>query len=685
MKKSFYAFSVLVLLASAAAMAEQPHGSKPAFGAWGVDLSSMDTSVKPGDDFYSYMNGKWLAKAQIPADRTSTGSFQNLQILSEKRMKDIVAELEAKPYNKLTPAEKQLRDLYDAYLDTDEIEKLGLKPAEKDLNWIKSLKSPEALATAMGTPGRGVDSLFGTTIEPDAKNSNAYVMNIMQGGLGLPDRDYYLRPDPSLASVREAYKKHLNQMLTLAGENNTSARAQAIYELESKIAKASWAAADRREAEKVYNPMTIAALEKFAPEFPWAAFFKAQGLSAHSPKGERIVIVNENTAFPPLAKIFAETPVEVWRDWMIVHYLEGMSAYLPKRFDDATFAFHGKVIGGQQQQLDRATRGVHQLNSRLSHPFGKLYVARYFPPESKAKVENLIDNLLKTFDIDIRQLPWMTETTRQKALEKLHAFKAHVGYPDKWRDFSGLKIKRHDLLGNVQRSDLFEWHYHLDRIDQPTDRNEWLMTPSTINAYYTQNFNSIFFPAAILQAPFFDPHADDAVNYGGIGAVIGHEISHGFDDQGSKYDGDGQLKSWWTDADRKSFEQRTGMLVNQFNSFEALPGMHVNGQLTLGENIGDLSGLTVALKAYHLSLDGKPAPVLNGFTGDQRFFLSWAQVWQGKYRESEQRKRLLADPHSPARFRVNGTVRNVDDWYTAFDVKQGAKAYLPQDQRVKLW
>jgi len=685
MKKSLYALCAVALMGGVTVMADEVDGANSTFGSWGIDLSAMDNSVKPSDDFFAYVNGKWLATAKIPADRTSTGSFQNLQILSEKRMKEIVAELEAKPYKHLSAEEKKLRDLYDAYMDTDTIEKKGLKPVMKDLKWLASLKTYPEIAAAMGTPGRGTDSLFDTNIEPDANNSNIYVMNISQGGLGMPDRDYYLRTDSSLAAVREAYKKHLNTMLTLSGEKNTESRANAIFALETEIAKASWPAADRRETDKTYNPMTFAALEKLAPGFSWVDFFKAQGLSAQSPKGDRIVIVNENTAFPQLAKIFHATPVAVWRDWLLVHYIENMSAYLPKRFDDANFEFHGKALIGQQQQLDRATRGVHQLDGRLSHPFGKLYVARYFSPQSKAKVEALIANLLKTYDADIRQLPWMTETTRQKALEKLHAFKPHVGYPDQWRDFSGLKIDKHDLIGNIHRSDIFEWQYHLNRIDQPTDRNEWQMTPSTINAYYTQNFNSIFFPAAILQPPFFDPNADDAVNYGGIGAVIGHEISHGFDDQGSKYDGEGYLRSWWTDADRKAFEQRTAMLVTQFNAFEALPGMYVNGQLTLGENIGDLSGLTMALKAYHLSQEGKPAKVLDGFTGDQRFFLSWGQVWRGKYRESELRKRILSDPHSPVHFRVNGTIRNVDDWYTAFNVKPNSKEYLTPEQRVKLW
>ncbi len=667
------------------AIADNSTTQKATLGSWGIDLSGMDTSVKPGDDFFLYVNGNWLKNAKIPADRSSTGSFQNLQILSEQRMKDIVSELQTKPYDKLNHEEKKIVDLYDAFVDTDTIEKKGLEPAKKDLQWIASLKNHSEIAAAMGNPGRGTDSLFATHVDADAKDSNKYGFYIHQAGLGLPERDYYLRKDSQLESTRQAYKQHLSSMLSFVGAKDADARAAAVFDLETKIAQVSWPAAERREADKVYNPMTISKLEKLAPDFPWKAFFKAQGLNLRSPNGERIIIAAENTAFPALGKIFKETPVSVWQDWLTIHYLQNMSAYLPKQLDDTVFDFYGKVIGGREQELERSTRGVRLLDSRLSHPFGKLYVARYFPPQSKAKMQNLIDNLLKAYDQDIRQLPWMTEQTRKKALNKLHAFKAHIGYPDKWRDFSKLVIDKNDLLGNIQRSDIFEWNYRINRIDKPTDRNEWEMSPPMINAYYTETYNSIFFPAGILQAPFFDPNADDAVNYGGIGAVIGHEISHGFDDQGSKYDGQGRLISWWTNEDRKAFEDRTSKLVAQFNAFEALPNMHVNGQLTLGENIGDLSGVAIAIKAYHLSQKNKPDITLDGFTGDQRFFLAFAQVWQSKYRDSELRKLVLSNPHSPPHFRVIGPLRNIDEWNQAFNVQPGDKNYLEPDQRVKLW
>ena len=645
----------------------------------------MDKSVKPGDDFFDYANGTWFKNAVIPADRPSTGSFQDLQILSEKRMKDIVAGLEAKPYAQLTAEQKKIRDLYDAFMDTAQIEKRGLAPAKKDLARFASLKTADDVARAMGDPAVPADSLFGTFINSDAKSPNQYVMLVTQSGLGMPNRDYYLKDDPALAQTRDAYRKYLVTMLTLAGEKDAQKRGDAVFALETGIAKIHWTAVERRNADKTYNPMTEAELAAYAPGFPWGTFFAAEGLSAKGPKGDRHIVVRENTAFPGLAKLFAATPVSVWRDFLTVHYLHNMSAYLPKAFDDADFDFYGKVLGGQTEQLPRDTRAVHLIDHRLGHPLGKLYVAKYFPPESKAKVEALVANLLKAYDADIRKIDWMTAATKEKALDKLHHFTPHVGYPDKWRDFSGLDIQRGDLVGDIERSNSFEWHYNLDRIDQPVDRDEWHMTPPTINAYYTPVLNSIFFPAAILQPPFFDPNADDAVNYGGIGAVMGHEIGHGFDDQGSKYTGLGVLESWWTDADRQAFEQRVSNLGAQYDSYEGLPGLHVQGKLTMGENIGDLSGLSISLQAYHVSLNGKKAPVLDGYTGDQRYFLGFAQIWRGKYRDGAMRQQVLSNPHSPPHWRVVGPTRNIDAWYKAFDVKPGDKYYLAPDQRVHLW
>ncbi len=657
----------------------------PRFGTFGVDLSGMDRSVQPGDDFFDYANGAWEKAAVIPADRTQTGSFPDLSILSEQRLHDIVSGIEATPRAQLDDEGRKLRDLYEAFTDTDEIETRGLNPIRADLAFLAAPKTLDDVARVMGETSRPTASLFGAGISIDQKHPTAYVTMVTQSGLGLPNRDYYLKDDAALVRTRQAYRTYLEEMLTLAGEPDAGPRAQAVFDLETRIAQAHWAAAERRNVDKTYNPMTFAELEAYAPQFPWRTFFAALGVSATGPKGDRLVVVRENTAFPEMAKIFAQTPVAVWRDWLTLHYLHSLSAYLPKRFDDLDFGFYGKVLNGQAQQLPREIRGVHLLDERLGEPLGKRYVARYFPPESKTKVEALVGNLLHAYEADIRTITWMTDATKEKALEKLHKFTPHVGYPDKWRDYSGLVISRDDLVGDIERSNAFEWRHDLDRIDRPVDRDEWGMTPPTVNAYYAPPLNAIVFPAAILQPPFFDPAADDAVNYGGIGAVMGHEIGHGFDDQGSKYDGDGVLRDWWTDADRRAFEARTAALGSQYDGYEGVPGLHVNGQLTMGENIGDLSGVTVALQAYHLSLGGKPAPVLEGFTGDQRFFLGYAQVWRVKVREERQRQLVLSNPHSPAHWRVVGPLRNVDAWYEAFDVKPGGKYYLPPAERVRIW
>ncbi|HEY4939862.1 MAG TPA: M13-type metalloendopeptidase [Rhizomicrobium sp.] len=678
MKTFAFALAGLAATACIAVAATPP---KAAIGAWGFDLAGMDRSVKPGDDFFEYANGTWFKNTEIPADRTSTGSFQDLRILSENRMKALIADLAARDPATLSPEEKQIRDLYDAFMDTAGIEARGLGAIKPDLARIAALKTADDVATLMGDPSMPAASIAGDGVGVDAKNSHAYVVTATQSGLGMPNRDYYLKmDDPALATTRNAYKTYLAQMLAFSGATDAEARAAAVYALEESIAKAHWTPAERRNADKTYNPMMVADMQTFAPGFNWTAFFKVQGIDA-----SRKVIVRENTAFPQLAQIFAKTPVAVWRDYLTVHYIHAMASYLPKAIDDADFDFYGKVIGGQAQQLPRDTRAVALIDDTLPHPFGKLYVAKYFPPETKAKADALVASIVKAYDADIRKITWMSDVTRQKALDKLHAFTPHIGYPDKWRDFSGLVIRKDDLIGDVERAGVFEWQYRLNRIDQPVVRDEWNMTPPTVNAYYTQSLNSIFFPAAILQPPFFDPNADDAVNYGGIGVVIGHEIGHGFDDQGSKYTGAGNLESWWTDADRAAFEQRVSMLGAQYDTYEGLPGLHVNGKLTMGENIGDLSGVAIALQAYHTSLNGKPAPVLDGFTGDQRFYLGFAQVWRGKYRDGAMRQQVLTNPHSPPHFRTVGPTRNVDAWYAAFGVKPGDKMYLAPESRVHLW
>jgi len=682
MKKTFLVLCCAAYVATTGTALAQ--SGKPAVPPWGVDLAMMDKSVKPGDDFFLYANGTWMKNSVIPADRSFAGVNLELDKQNEQRLKDIVGGLHDKA--QMAGDEKKLKDFYDAFEDTGQIEANGMKPAEADLAAIAGLKTLDDVARTMGSPALNLDGPFGGGIGVDQKDPTIYRMYLGQSGLGMPDRDYYLKTDKEIVATQDAYKKYIAQMLGFAGVKEAGARAAAVYQLEHDMAVVSWAAADRRDAEKTYNPMTVSELEKLAPQFPWPAYFAAGDLSLKSPHGERIVVIGEKSAFPPLAAIFAKTPVAVWRDYLTVRYMHSFASYLPKAVDDADFAFYGTAIQGKPQQLDRETRGIHLLDEQMGEALGRLYAARYFPPEAKAKALVLVQNLLKAYDTDVQTLAWLTPATREKTREKLRHYMLKVGYPDHWRDYSALEIDRNNLVQDVKNATEFEWHRNLVRIDGPVDRTEWGMTVSTNNAYYNPTFNEIVFPAGILQPPFFDPNADDAVNYGEIGATIGHEISHGFDDQGSKYDAYGALKNWWTEADRKNFDARTDALAKQYDQYEPLPGLHINGRLTLGENIADLAGLVIAYKAYHISLGGKPAPVLNGYTGDQRFYIAYSQSWRQKDRDGIERARLLSNPHSPENYRVNGVVRNDDGWYAAFpDIKPGDKYYLPPDQRVRLW
>jgi len=665
------------------AQGQAPAAGKPAIGTWGFDLAGMDRSVKPGDDFFRYANGAWFDRATIPSDRPSTGSFLDLEVQSEDRVRGILADLEAHR-STLSPEEKKVADLYQSYVDAGHVEDLGLRPAEKALDAIASVKTHDDVAKIMGTVGLQAQSVFRVGIGADDKNPDAYVATLRQSGLGLPDRDYYLIDEKGTVAARTAYRPYIAEMLKLGGIADADTKADGIFTLETEIAKVHWARADRRDAEKTYNPMTVSELEAFAPGFPWTVYLNQRGIK-NPPGAVRKVVISEKTAFPPLAALFAATPVAVWRDYLAFHYLSDHAAYLPKRFDDARFAFFGKVLAGQREELARDKRGVRFLSGLLGEGIGKLYVARYFPAEAKAKAQDLVHNLLDVYRQRIETADWMSPATRAKALEKVASFTVKIAYPDKWRDYSKFEVKAEDLLGNEERGAEFNWNRNLVRLDDPVDRSEWGMTPQTVNAYYNESWNEIVFPAGILQPPFFDPNADDAVNYGGIGAVIGHEISHGFDDQGSKYDAKGVLQNWWTEADRKNFDGRTANLAKQYNAFSPVPNMFVNGQLTLGENIADLAGLTVTEAAYHLSLKGKAPPVLDGFTGEQRLFLGYAQVWRYKSREETARQRVLTDPHSPPEFRIIGTVRNVDAWYDAMGVKPGETYYLAPEARVHLW
>jgi putative endopeptidase len=684
MRRIGLAILSLALVAGVAAAAQTgATRGKPVFGNWGFDVAGMDRSVKPGDDFFRYANGAWFDHAVIASDRTSTGAFVDLDIESETKVRAILADLDARK-DRLNADEKKVRDLYESYVDVAHIEQLGLAPAQKDLAAIANLKTHEDVAKAMGSVTMGTQSLFRTRIGVDDKNPDAYAVFLRQAGLGLPDRDYYLIDEKGTVAVRTAYKPYIAEMLGLGNVSDAPTKAQAIFDLETAIAKLHWTRAERRDADKTYNPMSVAALETFAPDFPWGPYLSESGIP-NVTAGTRRVVLGENTAFPALAKLFRETPVAVWRDYLTFHYLSDHASYLPKRFDDARFAFYGKILAGQSQQLAREKRGVRFINGEMGEGVGKLYVARYFPADAKAKADALVRNLLNVYRSRIQTADWMSPETKTKALEKVASFSVKIGYPDKWRDYSKYEVRGGDLLGNASRGSLFEWNRDLARLDSPVDRGEWGMSPQTVNAYYDSSLNEIVFPAAILQAPFFDPNADDAVNYGGIGAVIGHEISHGFDDQGSKYDAKGVLANWWTDADRKNFDARTENLAKQYGTYSPLEGMFVNGKMTLGENIADLAGLTVAEAAYHLSLNGKEPPVLDGFTAEQRLFLGYAQVWRYKAQEATIRQRVLTDPHSPPQFRVNGAVRNVDAWYTAMGVNPGDRLFLPKEDRIRLW
>ncbi len=507
----------------------------------------------------------------------------------------------------------------------------------------------------------------------------------MQSGLGMPDRDYYLSPDKDVAATREAYKKYLADMLGIAGITDPE-RAAAVFALESRMAQAHWSAAERRDADKTYNPMTVGQLAQLAPQFPWSAYLSAKGIPLRAPRGERQVDVGEKSAFPKLAAVFAATPVAVWRDYLTVRFLHKHAPYLPRQVDSTDFAFYGTVLSGQKQPLPRELRAIRMLDQEMGEALGKLYCAAYFPPEAKARSRTLVANLMKAYENDIQSLSWMTPATRQKALEKVHSFQLKIGYPDTWRDYSALTIRANELVADIHGAEAFDWNRQLARLDAPVDRGEWWMTPPTNNAYYDPSLNEIAFPAGVLQPPYFDPNADDAANYGAIGATIGHEMSHAFDDQGSKYDAAGRLRNWWTAEDRRNFDERTRQLALQYDRYEALPGLHVNGKLTLGENIADLAGLVIANKAYHLALGGKPAPVLSGFSGDQRFYIAYGQSWREIWSDGLARRIALSDEHSPSAFRVNGVVRNDAGWYAAFaQVRPGDALYLAPAERVTLW
>lgn len=670
-------FLTALILCFASAQAATPTAHTQ-YGDFGLDLSARDMSVKPGDDFYRYATGHWLTTNTIPSDRTRWGTMDQLSEQADERVNKLIQGLpEHAPAGSI---EQKVGDYYRAFLNQRAIDAAGLKPAQPALDAIAAAHSYEDIATLMGRPELQLKSPMDFGIGIDAKNPDRYLTIVEQGGLGLPDRDYYLKDEPKFQEIRTQYQAHLEKMLSLAGVADAATKAAQILALETKIADCHWPRAKLRERDLTYNLRSLTQLEQMAPEYSWQAMFTAAGL-----QDRKEVNVGQPDVIEKLAKVFTSVPVGVWQTYLEVHYLDAHAAVLPGQFDAEAFDFFGRKLNGQQEQRERWKRAVASVNNELGEAVGQLYVKQYFPPAAKAQALALVENLRKAYAAHFATVPWMSAATRKVALEKLAAFHPKIGYPDKWRDYSALEVRGDDAFGNQERAELFEWRRELKRIDQPTDRAEWHMTPQTVNAYYNPVFNEVVFPAAILQPPFFDPHADAAVNYGAIGGVIGHEMGHGFDDQGSKSDANGVLRTWWLPEDTAAFKKLGDKLAAQYDSYEVLDGLHLNGRLTLGENIGDLSGLTIAYVAYHLSLHGKKAPVIDGLTGDQRLFLSWGQGWHTLIRDERLRNQVLTDPHSPAEFRVNGVVRNIDAWYTAFDVKPGDKLYLPPDQRVHIW
>lgn len=646
--------------------------AKPTYGSYGFDAAGMDLSVKPGDDFYDHANGTWAKNTPIPADKSNYGAFNTLDELSRTRTRAILDAAKDDPASKIGAA-------YASYLDTAAVEAKGLAPIKPWLAEIKGVKDKAGYATLAAKAARaGISGPFRFYVGQDDKDPETYILSMSQGGLGLPDRDYYLDEKPEMAKIRAAYVAHLETMLTLAGESDAKARAAALMAFETEVAKVHWTQIGSRDADKTYNKLTLAALQKAAPGFDFAAYFKANGLTPTD------LLVAQPSAVTGEAALIAKTPIAVLKDALLLRSLHAYADKLPDSVANADFAFYGTTLSGTPEREARWKRGVDFLKDSLGEEVGKVYVAQYFPPETKAAMDVLVKNVIAAMGRRIDGLPWMSDTAKARAHKKLAAFTPKIGYPDKWRDYDGLAIQRDDLLGNAMRANQFDFDYNIGKLGKPIYRWEWGMTPMEINAYANFGMVEIVFPAAILQPPFFDPNADPAVNYGGIGAVIGHELSHHFDDQGAKYDETGKLNQWWTDADVANFKALTDKLVTQYDAYEPFPGAHVKGAFTLGENIGDLGGLAVALDAYHASLSGKPAPVIDGMTGDQRFFLGWAQVWRRNYREANLRQRLVTDPHAPSQYRAD-IVRNFDSWYEAFKPAPGGKLYLEPKERVKIW
>ena len=646
----------------------------------GIDLQYMDTSVAPGDDFFRYVNGKWLQTTEIPADKSNYGTFGILNDEAQDNVKKIIEASATGDFAEGSD-EQKVGDLYRSYMDFDTRDERGIAPLEPEFERIRAISSYDDLAAYFaGANKRGYSMPFNTTQDADMKDPGFYGIYVFQNGLGLPDREYYLKDDPKSAELRKKYVAHIAKMFEAAGLDDGTDAADTIMALETRLAGQQMKKEDVRNPVANYNKVAIADLPGLMPHFDWTDYLAAAGMSDLGS-----VIVYMTDYMKALDGIIVDTDLDTWKTYLTWAVLNGAAGRLDKQLDEQNFDFYGKTLQGTEQQEELWRRAVETVNSNLGELVGKVYVKEYFPPAAKERMLTLVGNLIGAYRESIGDLDWMSDETKAKALEKLSKFTPKIGYPDKWRDYSAVDIKPDDLFGNVERATLAEYQRQLDRQGGPVDRSEWGMTPQTVNAYYNPMMNEIVFPAAILQPPFFNMQADDAVNYGAIGAVIGHEIGHGFDDQGSRFDGDGVLKNWWTDEDRAEFERRTGKLVAQYSSFHPFDDLSVNGQYTLGENIGDLGGITIALLAYKMSLNGKEPPVIDGFTGIQRVFLGYGQVWRRKYRDAELRRRIAIDPHSPSEYRANGAVRNVPEFYKAFNVAPDNALYLPPEERVKIW
>jgi putative endopeptidase len=654
--------------------------SKPDIGSFGFDVAGMDRTTRAGDDFVTHTSGTYLKTLEIPADKTSFGMFTKLRDLSQERTRTIIEKAAASGGAPGSEAQK-VGDFYASFMDEAAIEAKGIAPIKPELDKIAAIADKTQLAAMFGRFSRiGVSTPIGVGVGPDRKNPDAFQVGASQGGLGLPDRDYYLdMANPKFAEARAKYQAYVATLLGLSGFADADARATAIIALETKIAATHWTRVERRQAEKTYNPVARADLDRAYPGVDWGQLLTNAGL-----EGQPAINMSTPSALQGAGKLIDSEPLAVWRDYLAFQLLRDVAPVLPKAFVDANFDMYSKTLGGQPAQTPRWKRGVDTTTAVLGEALGKLYVADYFPPDAKAKADELVKNIIAAMDARLANLAWMDPSTRTAARAKLAAFKPKIGYPDKWLDYSALEIRKGDAIGNMARATEFQYARQVAKLGKPVDRSEWFMTPMTVNAYANPVWNEIVFPAAILQAPFFDAKADPAVNYGGIGAVIGHEITHHFDDQGRKYDKTGKLADWWTPQDVERFKVMTDKVVAQYGAYEPLPGKKINGELTLGENMADLAGINIAFDAWKLSLNGKKAKAIDGWTGEQRFFLGFSQVWRQKYRDAILLQQLTTDPHSPGNFRPY-VVRNLDAWYAAFDVKPGEKYYLGPAERLKVW